>query len=489
MKKLLVAALMVLVASPAFAAIQNVKVSGSVTSYFVDRSDFDFKVAADAPSFQQNFFYTSTHVLIASDLSDNVSAQVGLANEVAWGDQNLENSTTGGGTVSNASDQQVDLELANVTLREFLYSPLTITIGRQSLTYGNDFIIGAGGGDSVGTMANVATDMSRTQNYDGIRAVLDYKPLTIDMVYVKTNSNCLSGGLGNTNAGTATCTGVGNDDQNLYGTVANYQLNDPFSTVVTGSFWARIDDSKNTDFKGAKAGTLFVPDLQVSTNPTKDLSLGLEGATQSGTYVNTAAENNGAGPNVNRNESRTDVWAMQAKANYNIPVLTKYKPALAETFSYYSGQNIKDTTNNSETKYHAWDPMFNDQDLGTRIWRALFTYSDLETSELSFQVNPLEDVTAQVVWTDLFAPAGLSTAGYASGLYQYSASLPDLNSPTLAVTKKTGLGNEVDGILTYNYTEDVTFGLNVGLFVPGDAFKSSNNAVAKEAIASVGVNF
>jgi len=201
MKKLLVAALMVLVASPAFAAIQNVKVSGSVTSYFVGRSDFDFKVAADAPSFQQNFFYTSTHVLIASDLSDNVSAQVGLANEVAWGDQNLENSTTGGGTVSNASDQQVDLELANVTLREFLYSPLTITIGRQSLTYGNDFIIGAGGGDSVGTMANVATDMSRTQNYDGIRAVLDYKPLTIDMVYVKTNSNCLSGGLGNTNAG------------------------------------------------------------------------------------------------------------------------------------------------------------------------------------------------------------------------------------------------------------------------------------------------
>ena len=41
MKKLLVAALMVVMASPAFAAIQNVKVSGDITSTFVDRNNFD----------------------------------------------------------------------------------------------------------------------------------------------------------------------------------------------------------------------------------------------------------------------------------------------------------------------------------------------------------------------------------------------------------------------------------------------------------------
>jgi hypothetical protein len=41
MRKLLVAALMVMLASPAFAAIQNVKVSGDITSTFVDRSNFD----------------------------------------------------------------------------------------------------------------------------------------------------------------------------------------------------------------------------------------------------------------------------------------------------------------------------------------------------------------------------------------------------------------------------------------------------------------
>ena len=41
MKKLLVAAIVVLMASPAFAAIQNVKVSGDITSTYLDRQNFD----------------------------------------------------------------------------------------------------------------------------------------------------------------------------------------------------------------------------------------------------------------------------------------------------------------------------------------------------------------------------------------------------------------------------------------------------------------
>jgi len=466
MKKILAAALMVVLATPAFAAVQNVKVSGTITSYFVDRNDFDFK-AAGLPEYNQNFFYTSTHVLISSDLSDNVSAQVGLANEVTWGNQNLENSSSGGGTVSNASDQQIDLELANVTMREFLYSPLTLTIGRQSLSYGNDFLIGAGGGNSVGTMANVATDLSRTQNYDGIRAVLDYKPLTLDLVYVKTNSNCLNGGT--TAGANGNCYDVGNDDQNLYGGVANYQLGDAMSTVVEAAFWTRTDDSANTVFRGAKASTLYVPDLRVSTNPTKDLTLGLEAGTQMGTYVNTTTD---------KNESRSKVWAMQGKASYSIPVFEKYKPTLAETFTYYSGDNAK-----SPGKYNAWDPMFNDQDLGTRIWRTLYTYSDLETSELSLSVAPLEDVTAKVTWTYLYEPNAVA------GNYTFPAQLPDLSNPTVTATGKHGLGNEVDGEFSYAYTEDVSFGLNLGLYVPGSAFAKANNSIAKEAIASVGVNF
>jgi len=480
MKKLLAAALMVLLASPAFAAIQDVKVSGTITSYFVDRSDFDFKPAGDEAKYEQNFFYTSTHLLISSDLSDNVSAQVGLANEVAWGDQNLENSSSGGGTVSNASDQQVDLELANVTLREFLYSPLTITIGRQSLSYGNDFIIGAGGGTSVGTIANIATDMARTQNYDGVRAVLDYKPLTVDMVYVKTNSHNLNSGISGSNNNPDTGHSNNNDDANLWGGVANYQVGDAMSTVVEGSFWGMEDNSVN-NVLGGKPSTLYVPDLRVSTNPIKDLTVGAEGALQFG--------NNYTGATPDGNEKRTRAFALQGRASYNIPVMEKYKPVVADVITYYSGNPGHGTTGKSADKTSAWSPMFNDQDLGTRIWRALYTYSNLETNELSFSVAPLEDVTAKVTWTDLWL-ADTYGSGLIAGSTIFTAGLPDLSTPaTYSVKDKRSLGNEFDSEFSYAYTEDVSFGLNLGLLKPGSLFSSKNNGSAEEAIASVGVAF
>lgn len=483
MKKLLAVVAMMVLATPAFAAVQNVKVSGSVTSYFVDRSDFDFDTGAEASKYRQNFFYTSTHVLISSDLSDNVSAQVGLANEFVWGDlggYGSSASTASSTEFSSAShDSSVDLELANVTLREFLYSPLTLTIGRQSFSIGNDFLIGAAGNASVGTMANVANDMSRTQNYDGIQAVLDYKPLTITAFYFKTNSHCLGSGLSNPSgcggvngAGVteSPVAGVNKDDADLYGIVANYQLNDPMSTVVEGTFLSSVDNSVNTHL-GGKPSTLYVPDLRVSTNPTKDLTIGAEAAGQFGNnYVS------GATPDANT--KRTKAWAAQASASYNLPVLEKYKPNVTERVSYYSGQG------KTADKTNSWSQLYNDQDLGTAIWRSMFVPSDLMISELSFSASPLEDVTAKVTWTDLFLA---DTIGSSNG--GITLNLPDGSTPTAAAKDNRNLGNEIDGVVTYQYTEDVSFGLNVGMFKPGSVFDSKNSTAATQAIVSVGVNF
>ena len=52
-----------------------------------------------------------------------------------------------------------------------------------------------------------------------------------------------------------------------------------------------------------------------------------------------------------------------------------------------------------------------------------------------------------------------------------------------------GLGNEYDVNLTYNYTEDVTFGVSLGWYVPGSALYSQNRDAASQAIASLGVKF
>ncbi|MDE2027422.1 MAG: hypothetical protein KGJ11_02625, partial [Candidatus Omnitrophica bacterium] len=139
MKKLLVAALFVVLASPAFAAIQNVKVSGDITTSFVHRNDFTLGTPTGDLYLdglkKQNVFLTQTQVRIDADLSDNVSATVALLNERAWNN---------GSGLATPTDQNVEIYLANVTLREFLYSPLTLTIGRQIFTYGNGLVLGNG---------------------------------------------------------------------------------------------------------------------------------------------------------------------------------------------------------------------------------------------------------------------------------------------------------------------------------------------------------
>ena len=59
MKKLVLAlAVAFLMAAPAFAAVQNVKVSGNITSSYVNRADFNFKQKEFSPNLGYgNYFY------------------------------------------------------------------------------------------------------------------------------------------------------------------------------------------------------------------------------------------------------------------------------------------------------------------------------------------------------------------------------------------------------------------------------------------------
>jgi len=223
MKKLLVAAIMVVLATPAFAAIQNVKVSGDITESYLNLSDFTLgDTALTSGLKKESDFVSQVRLRVDADLSDNVSTTVGLINERAW---NAENNPTGDSTGYN-NDTNVQLYLASLTLREFLYSPLTLQIGRQVFNYGNGFILGDGGAINQGTGNLQYIDQGLTERtaYDGVTATLDYKPLTISMIYFK-NSQSLNSidGLGHLTSG---------QSSDVYGYNANYQLNDPWSTVV-----------------------------------------------------------------------------------------------------------------------------------------------------------------------------------------------------------------------------------------------------------------
>ncbi len=492
MKKLLVAAVMVMLASPAFAAIQNVKVSGDITSTFVDRNNFDLGdtvgtnlnngTVFTGPNFQpvglkkQNVFITQTRLRVDADLSDNVSTTVGLINERAW---NAEGQIAGsGGTGPTGYDSNVQLYLASVTMRELLYSPLTVTVGRQVFNYGNGLIMGDGGVNNLatGNLANIAQDLTLRTAYDGVKAILDYKPLTIDMFYFKNNQNLVNG---NPNSHESS--------SDVYGINANYQLNDPMATVVEAYTFARIDGHANASAQGSpgstdKSDTLFVPGLRASTNPIKGLNLQAEGAMQLGNHP---VLNFGTGT---QKSERRSAMAAQLLASYSLPMLDKYKPTVNASYTYVSGDPNSasgSTTPGDHEKYTAWDP-FNEIQGGGTIYNTLFPLSNMHIVSAGASASPLEDVTAAFTWSGLWAADHYSTTNPLF-IYQPDGGTQQLEPATN--NKNTGLGNEYDINLTYNYTEDVTFGVSVGWYVPGNALTLANRDTASQALANVGVKF
>jgi hypothetical protein len=481
MKKLLAAALMVVLASPAFAAIQNVKVSGDITTTFVDRNNFDLgdTVATDnsgnftAPIYQpvglkkQNVFITQTRLRVDADLSDNVSTTVGLINERAWNAEQQVTTNTG-------TDTNVQLYLASVTMRELLYSPLTVTVGRQVFNYGNGLIMGDGGVNNLatGNLATIAQDLTERTAYDGVKAILDYKPLTIDMFYFKNNQNLVNGNVNS-----------GKTSSDVYGLNANYQLNDPMSTVVESYLFTRFNGDSNGTAAGSPAVShhgddLYVPGLRASTNPIKGLNVQGELAWQLGNHTTSLV--NGAQVSEHR-----DAMAAQFLTSYSLPVLDKYKPSVNASYTYVSGDKTSGTAVNHTTNYTAWDP-FNEIQGGGTIYNTLFPLSNMHILAAGASVNPLEDVTVAGTWSGLWAADAYSAT---NPLFLYQ---PDGGTTQIAPTtkaKRTGLGNEYDVNLTYNYTEDVTFGVSLGWYVPGSAFSSINKDTATQALANVAVKF
>lgn len=454
-----------LVASPAFAAVQNVKVSGSIDSSYISRNHFGLGAkTADIEQgvVSQRDFITQTAVQVDADLSDNVSTQVSIYNERAW---DAENSASENSTSGNNADQNTNIQLqyANVTLKEFLYSPLTLTVGRQDISYGNSLIIGAA--PAAGNMSTIATDMTMRSAFDGVRAVLDYKPLTLDLMYFRNSSSSTHGG--------ALSNDRDNDD--VYGANANYQIGDASNTVVEAYLFGR--NNRNVFNSAHQADSIYVPGGRVSTNPIKGLNVQAELAWQLGSKT---FENNGRSYAAKR-----DAMAMQFMGNYEIAPLEKYKAAVNASYTVLSGDQSGtafDPANLDEERYSAWDPMMEDQNTG-RIFDNIFNNSNLRIVNAGVSANPVEDITTKLNWYGVWADKKYN-ADNALGFAQ-----PDGTSVTPATTGRKDLGNEFDLDVDYAYTEDVTIGLTVGYFLPGKAFDGANDSTASQAVAHVAVAF
>jgi hypothetical protein len=470
MKKLLLAVLMAsLVAMPAFASVQNVKISGDIDSTWVVRDQFDLGDVTIAENFYQNFLMTQTRLRVDADLTDNVQATVALINERVWDEE-------------DAANSDIDVNLAFVTLKEMLYSPLTVIIGRQVFAYGNSFVVDATGTNNAtatGGINSVAEDMTKRSALDAVRMVLDYNPLTIDIVAAKVDANNLLG------------TGAQDDDVDLFGSNANYQVGDAWQSVVEAYFWAKIDQStKGTSGTGRKPDTVYTPGIHASTNPVKGLNVSAELALQRGNKAATA----GTTDNVKREAQAAQIitsYQVQAEA------VKKWEPVVVGAYTYVSGDsNAVEAKGSTNDRYTAWDPMFENQSGGT-IYNTLFDLTNAHIMTAKASVKPLEDVTATLQWDALWVDkevfngnqGNCGGAGPSCSPTSFTMRQPDGSTTSPRTTTNKKVGDEVGVGLLYAYTEDVTFGAKASWFTPGEFFHSDNDETASQFILNGNVIF
>ncbi|MFA5356080.1 MAG: alginate export family protein [Candidatus Omnitrophota bacterium] len=435
---MLVLAFVVAITGAAYAEVQNVKVSGDITVSGLSRENFNLSqgVDGDKKEDHEDIFMSQIRLRVDADLTDNVAATLRLINERAWAQESNTNT-------------DIDLDLAYVTLKEFLYSPLTLTVGRQEMRFGNGLIIG--NGRNTGTTAlNVPQDLSLRKAFDAIRATLDYDPLVLDVFYAKLEEN----------------TGTQNDDVDLAGVNARYDVNANNSAEAYLFF---RKDSNDADVAATdKSDRVYTLGALLTNTAIENLKASIEGAYQFG-------HRRAAG-----GETDYKAWALQPMLTYDIrgTKLDKYLPQVGLCYTYLSGNKVSD-----DSSRQLWNPMYYDQALNN-ITYAILPFSNLQVINLKGKMKPADDVT-------LMANYGYyRLAKKVTSLKAPFANSDNTNYGSYTMKGDKDLGSALDLTAIYDYTEDVQLGLTAGMFFPGKAFDSpSGDGKAVQVIGSMKVTF
>lgn len=488
-------ALVLGLAYPVYAEVQNVKVSGDIATRSFYKSDFDLSDGTNgnvaAGTADDSIFVASfSHIGVNADLTDNVSAEVGLSNQRLWAYE---------GTTAGAGD--IDLYTSYVTLKEFFYSPLTIRVGLQPLQFGRGFIVGAGllgdpsGGISSGTIADGnaktpttmqtnglgfqgAREYSMLNNYNALRTTLDFSPFTIDAIAATLNETVKN-----------------NNDQTLWGINVGYKF-DNWNADAEGYWFYKDDQAYNLTLHqgpGESQGRNFEVNqvhtfgLRGNVEPVNQLKLDAEVAFQTGEIADTTNDG-GSYITFTRQTRDRSAWAADVSGEYTFD--TVYSPSLGLGWVFFQGEEVAgDSSGNTNRngKFNAWDGMYRGrfytaiQDfLGGYQASNLYGTNDPDDTAASTNRNlvrvfgnakPLDALKVNLVWV--------------RALFD--------EKPIAGRSKHAG--DEIDAQLIYSYTEDVTLGLLGAWFLPGRYYDGQliaanrSNDTATAVVATVSVMF
>ncbi|MCX5700169.1 MAG: alginate export family protein [Candidatus Omnitrophica bacterium] len=463
-KRLILVLALAFVVSTSFAAyagVQNIKVSGDINAIGIIRDGFDLGYGYPSGSSEpqpkdingshQRLFADQVRLRVDADLTDNVSATVRLLQERGWGNTSgqVNGTDQNNYNTNNTNNIGINLDLAYITLKEFLYSPLTMTIGRQELMFGNKLIIGNGSqlANGAADYNNLPKDLSVSKAFDAIRATLNYDPLVIDAIYASVRN---------------TVTTV-DARENLYGVNVSYDITKKVNLQAYA--FAKYDKSNNAS-SGASSGNTKMNKVVATpgfllTYHGQNLKASAEAAYQFGA-TNHAGTTTGAASEP----KEVSAFALQLLGDYTFNKL-KMKPSIGGGYTWLSG---------NRGSRGGWDPMYQDENLNN-IAYAILPFSNMRVGNVRGSIKPLEDVT-------LLANYGyyqLDTA-VSSLTNQYTNTVMAMNG------SKNNLGSALDLTVKYDYTEDVQLGLTYGSFWKGDAFLDNAHS-AMQVVGNVKVVF
>lgn len=467
---LCVAVAVVAFAVPAFAETQNVKISGDIGVAHVFQKNIDLADSGAAANENDNetFFIQQIGLNVEADLTDNVSTYVRIINERTW---DSGTNAVGGATV----DYDINLDEAYFVLKEMLYAPLTLKIGRQDIVLGRGFVIGNAGPavwNEEGSFPGTITEVSDMTAFDAIRATLDYDPWTIDLIYSKLNEMGV----------------LIKDDSDLYITNIGYQFTNYDAEAELYWILENMDTGRAAG-RSAAAATLednnstHTIGLRGSLVPFDHMNVWAEGALQFGKY---ASDLTNDGQDL---ESDREAGAFNLGGVYEF-VDINWTPTLGLEYTYWSGENLQaDGIVGGE--WDGWNSLYPSKfDTYIAAFRNISKPTDFDGAGADATANnngstnqnqlavfssiaPMADITVDAKWTYLWYDEPPRSAG-----------VPDRDEE---------IGYELDGKVTYDYTEDVEFAVAAALFTPGDYFESDGNddnqATAVQIISSVKVDF
>lgn len=444
-------ALAVFVTVPAFAEVQNIKVSGDLGVRYLLRNDFDLD--KDVEDDLDDYIMSTAELQINADLTDNVSTVVRLVNQRDWND------VYPGVETSHQFDVVVDL--AYVELKELVYSPLTLTIGRQDLWYGKGFIIGAKQSDPEDSIS--ANEYTVINSFDAIKASLDLDPWAVDLLYSKIEENKTAQG----------------DDVDLYGVNVGYKFGS-YNAEAEAYLFVKEDRSKTAYPVGDVSSPTTTEQNRVRTwgirgsiEPIQNAYVYGELAFQNGKY------------SIKKDLSRKrEAWAYDIGADYTFDGVL-WTPKVGIEYIFYSGEDITDPTE-AGNKWNAWDPMYRGKfDTAIREFQNLYYLTQYRADNTTVIVSDQDSGATNQKQLLLKGTVQPTSSLIVNGRFAWFW----FDEPVKATNGEDDVGTELDVMLTYDYTEDVSFSVLTAWFFPGSYWPNGQDDRASEVVGSVNVSF